>query len=69
VAAGKVAQLKPETAHLVARALRRYMAEPHRDNIVREICGVRGGCDQACVGCIAKANAIMALYAGHKVRD
>jgi hypothetical protein len=45
------------------------MAEPSRDSIVREICGVRGGCDQACVGCIGKANAIMALYAGLKVRD
>jgi hypothetical protein len=69
VAAGKVALLRPETAHLVAPALRRYMAEPSRDSIVREICGIRDGCDEPCVGCIGKANAIMALYAGRKVRD
>ena len=69
VAAGKVAQLKPETAHLVARALRRYLAEPSRDSIVREICGIRGGCEQRCLGCIGKANAIMTLFDGRKVRD
>lgn len=64
VAAGKVSQLRPETAHLVARALRAWNATPHRDSIVREICGFREGCDPWCLNCIGKANAIMNLYAG-----
>ena len=69
VAAGKVVPLKPDTAYLAARALRAYNAVPSRERIVREICGVRGGCQPQCVGCIGKANAIMKLYAGVKVRD
>ena len=44
VAAGKVTQLKPETAYLVVQALRGWNAKPSRDSIVREICGVPGGC-------------------------
>ena len=68
VAAGKVTQLKPETAYLVVQALRGWNAKPSRDSIVREICGVRGGCETRCINCIGKANAIMGLYEGRKVR-
>jgi hypothetical protein len=69
VAADRPTHLKPDTAYLVARALRMWMAEPRREAIVREICGVPGGCaDRHCVGCIGKANAIMGLYEGRKVR-
>ncbi|MEQ1935573.1 MAG: hypothetical protein ABL962_17070 [Fimbriimonadaceae bacterium] len=64
VAAGKVTQLRPDTAYLAARALDAYMATPSREDIVREICGVRGGCDTQCLACIGKANAIMQLYDG-----
>ena len=52
-----------------ARALQAYNAVPAREKIVREICGVRGGCRPQCVGCIGKANAIMKLYAGVKLQD
>jgi hypothetical protein len=69
VAMGKVVQLKPDTAYLAARALHAYNATPSRQSIVREICGVRGGCRPQCVGCIGKANAIMALYQGREGRD
>jgi hypothetical protein len=66
VATGKVTQLRPETAYLVARALKAWNAEPSRENIVREICGVRDGCDDVmkCMECVGKANAIMHLYRG-----
>ncbi len=69
VAAGKAVHLKPDTAHLAARALRAYNARPSRQSIVREICGVPGGCKPQCVGCIGKANAIMGLYEGRNARD
>ena len=69
VAAGKVTQLKPETAYLVVQALRGWNAKPSRDSIVREICGVPGGCKNRCFNCIGKANAIMQLYEGKTVRD
>lgn len=68
VAAGKITQLKPETAYLVVKALRTWNATPSRDSIVREICGVQGGCPKRCLTCIGKANAIMQLYEGRKVR-
>lgn len=68
VAAGKVTHIKPETAYLVVKALRTWAAEPDRRAIVREICGVPGGCPNQCVACISKANAIMGLYEGRKVR-
>jgi hypothetical protein len=64
VAGGKITHLKPDTAYLVARALRAFNAKPSRDHIVREICGVRGGCEPQCTGCIGQANAIMKLYDG-----
>jgi hypothetical protein len=41
-----------------------WMAEPRRDALVREICGVPGGCINQCLGCIGKANAIIQLYEG-----
>ena len=68
VAAGKVTQLKPESAYLVLQALRCWNAKPSRDSIVREICGVQGGCETRCINCIGKANAIIGLYEGRKVR-
>ena len=68
VAAGKVTHIKPETAYLVVKALRTWAAEPDRRAIVREICGIPGGCPNQCLGCIGKANAIMQLYGGKKVR-
>src|SRR4051812_7181272 len=46
VAAGKTSHLKPETALLVVKALRAWAATPQRDAIVREICGVPGGCQR-----------------------
>jgi hypothetical protein len=52
----------------VVRALQVYMAEPKRETIVREICSVSGGCVNQCLGCVSKANAIMALYEGRIVR-
>jgi hypothetical protein len=39
-----------------ARALQAYNAVPAREKIVREICGVRGGCQGQCVGYISNAN-------------
>ena len=68
VAAGKLAQLTPETALMVVKALRQLNATPRREDLVREICGIKDGCDHHCVGCIGKANAIMAIYEGRKVR-
>ena len=69
VEVGKVTQLRPETAYLVTRALRVLAAEPRREDIVREICGVAGGCGPRwCMGCIGKANAIMGLYEGCPAR-
>jgi hypothetical protein len=68
VAAGKITHIKPETAYLVVKALRMWNAEPKRESIVREICGVPGGCPNQCLACIGKANAIMQLYEGRKVR-
>jgi hypothetical protein len=44
------------------------MAEPRRETIVREICGVPGGCIDQCLGCIVKANAIIQLSEGRKAR-
>ena len=67
-AAGKLAQLTPETALLVVRALRQLNATPRRDHLVREICGVKDGCEDHCLGCIGKANAIMGIYEGRKMR-
>ena len=64
----KVVQLKPDTAYLAVRALRAYNANPSRQSIVQEICGVRGGSQPQCVGCIGKANAIMKLCAGINAR-
>jgi hypothetical protein len=68
VAAGKITQIKPETAYLVMKALRTWNAEPKRETIVREICRSPGGCKNQCLDCIGKANAIMGLYEGRKVR-
>jgi hypothetical protein len=68
VAAGKATALRPETALLVTKALKQWNAEPARSAIVREICGVQGGCETQCLACVGKANAIMGLYDGRKVR-
>ena len=68
VTAGKITQLKPETAYLVVQALRGWNAKPSRDSIVREICGVPRGCAERCINCIGKANAVMQLYEGKAVR-
>ena len=68
VAADKPTHLSPATAYLVVRALNVWAAEPRRETIVREICGVSGGCEKQCVGCTGKANAVMALYAGRPAR-
>lgn len=68
VAAGRTTQLRPDTALLAARALKQYAARPSRDSIVREICGIRGGCERQCVDCIGRANAIMGLYQGRPAR-
>jgi hypothetical protein len=68
VAAGKVTQLKPETAYLVVKALQAWNATPQRQAIVREICRRPGGCGKQCIGCIGRANAIMGLYEGRKAR-
>ena len=68
VAAGKITQLKPETAYLVVQALRGWNAKPSRESIVREICGVPRGCAERCINCIGKANAVMQLYEGKAVR-
>ena len=69
VTAGKITQLKPETAYLVVQALRGWNAKPSRDSIVREICGVPRGCAERCINCIGKANAVMQLYEGKAVRE
>jgi hypothetical protein len=68
VAAAKVTQLKPETAYLVVKALRAWNATPKRQAIVREVCRRPGGCEKHCIDCIGRANAIMGLYEGRKVR-
>jgi hypothetical protein len=68
VAAGKLTRLKPETAYLVVKALRTWNATPKREAIVREICGIPGGCEKPCLNCTGKANAIMHLYEGAAAR-
>lgn len=70
VAAGKLSTMKPDTAYLAVQALREFNAKPKRHDIVREICRMPGGCGrrQQCVECISKANAVMQLYQGQKVR-
>jgi hypothetical protein len=68
VAAGKVTQLKPETACLVVKALRAWNETPQRKAIAREICRLPGGCGKHCIDCIGRANAIMGLYEGRAVR-
>jgi len=69
VATDKLTHLKPDTAYLAARALRALASQPSRREIVREICGVKNCTEyDKCVTCISRANAIMSLFEGHKVR-
>ena len=58
IAADRPTHLKPDTAYLVAKAMRMWMAEPRREAIVREICGVPGGCINQCLGCIGKGRKV-----------
>ena len=69
VAADQPTHLKPDTAYLAAKALRAWASRPTRREIVREICGVKD-CTQhdKCMTCIGRANAIIGLFQGHKVR-
>lgn len=68
LAKGKTVTLKPDTAYLAMRGLRAFAAKPDRRAIVRKICRKPGGCGRHCIDCIGKANAIMGLYEGRKVR-
>jgi tRNA A37 methylthiotransferase MiaB len=68
VAAGQPTHLRPDTALLVAKALQARNATPQRQDIVREICGIKDGCKKQCLNCIGKANAIMGLYEGRAAR-
>lgn len=65
-AEGKVAPLSPDTARLVAIALRAFATEPDRDAIALAICGIPGRCPTPCAGCQGKANVVVRLYRGAK---
>lgn len=69
VASDKPTHLKPDTAYLVAKALRAWANRPSRRDIVRAICGVKN-CTQhdKCITCIGRANAIIGLFERRKVR-
>jgi hypothetical protein len=62
--AGRVAPLTPETALLVATALRAFSTEPSRDEVALALCTVPGRCPAPCVGCQGKANLVVRLYRG-----
>lgn len=61
---GRVVKLSPETAALVAVALRAFATEPTRDAIALALCGVPGRCPAPCAGCQGKANLVVRLYRG-----
>lgn len=59
---GRVVHLSPETAIVVAAAVRAFATRPGRDAIAMTICTARAKCDRPCDKCIGKANVIERLY-------
>jgi len=60
--AGQVVHLSPETAIVVAAALRAFSTAPGRDAIAMTLCSARTKCPRPCDKCIGKANAVERLY-------
>ncbi|QZO01671.1 hypothetical protein [Chenggangzhangella methanolivorans] len=58
--------LKPQTALVVAVAVRAFAVQPTRDEVVRLICNQKAPCEGFCYPCIALANRISQLYAGER---
>lgn len=56
--------LKPETALVVALAVRAFATQPTRDDLVKLICDRKDPCEGFCYPCVSLANRISQLYAG-----
>lgn len=58
--------LKPETALVVALAVRAFATQPTRDEIMSVICDQKQPCKGFCYPCISLANKISQLYGGER---
>lgn len=64
--ADRTVTLKPETALVVAVAVRAFTTQPTRDDVVKLVCDRQEQCEGFCYPCIALANKISQLYGGER---
>lgn len=58
--------LKPETALVVAAAVRAFATQPTRDDVVKLVCDRKEPCEGFCYPCVSLANKISMLFGGEQ---
>ena len=64
--ADRTVTLKPETALVVAAAVRAFATQPTRDDVVKLVCDRKEPCEGFCYPCVSLANRISMLFGGEQ---